>query len=872
MRMLLNGISRMHLTARRLLPAMLVAIILLCCWSLPAAAQSRQKISINDSWRFSLGKHEDARAATYDDQSWTRISLPHTWNAEDAFIKERSYFRGTGWYRKSLTIPESFRGRQLFLYFEGVNQVAEVFLNGRELGRHIGGYSAIVFDISAHVEVGESNVLAVRVDNSHNPDIPPLNADFTFYGGIYRDVWLVATDPIHIDMLDYASPGVYISTPGVSAASSRVSVRGTVVNDSNEDRNVLLRHRIVDGDGREIRRLEQGLVLPAKRSLPFGQTSQEIPAPKLWSPSSPYLYQVHTEVVADDSLLDALTNPLGFRWFSVDGQKGFMLNGKPMKLYGTNRHQDWPGYGSALPNWAHRRDLEIIKNDGFNFLRLAHYPQDPVVLAEADRLGLLIWEETPLVNLITTTPAFAENCENMLLEMIRQHYNHPSIAMWGYMNEIMLRRPESLPKNYYKKLLALSQRLEELTREEDPGRLTVTAQSNEEVYNGKGVSDLPDILGMNLYFGWYYHDFAGLGDFLDELNRKHPDRPLLVSEYGAGSDDRVHTADPKRFDFSTQYQQRFHEENFREILERDYMVGSAIWNQFDFGSGHRQDTRNAINQKGIYYFDRTPKDIAWFYRAHLLDTPILHIAVRDHDLRAGSRTDDASQQVAVYSNLKSVELFLNDENLGSKELENATARWDVQLKPGENLFRASGMAQNGLIEDQWPVVYEARDGFFLDAQSPVREIAINFGAHYHHTDASDLIWEAEQAYLTADRGTTQGEARRTHHRIYGSDEDPLFQSARIGATDFRFVLPDGRYQIELGFAEIENVTSGERVFDVSVNGTVVFQNLDLTKQAGRYGALVRNMILTAVDGSGIHLELKPRTGQPLLNMCRIERL
>ena len=856
----------------RLSLALLIAASLLLFGALQLFAQSRQKISINDNWRFTLNEQADAQSVEFDDQTWPQISLPHTWNAEDAFVKEQAYFRGIGWYRRILSIPESLRGKRIFLYFEGANQIADVFLNGQELGRHVGGYSAFAFDATAHISVGDTNLLAVRVDNSHHADIPPLNADFTFYGGIYRDAWLIATQPVHIDVLDYASPGVYISTPGVSEGASRVNIRGRLVNDAAKQQAVQIRHRITDPAGLEIARIEESLLIPGNDVVEFEQTSDEIAKPKLWSPSSPNLYRVDTQVLINDQLVDEISNPLGFRWFSVDGRKGFFLNGKPLKLYGTNRHQDWPGFGSALPDWAHRRDLQIIKNDGFNFLRLAHYPQDPAVLAEADRLGLLIWEETPLVNLITTTPEFAQNCKNMLLEMIRQHYNHPSIVMWGYMNEIMLRRPESLPEGYYEKLLNLSQQLESLTRKEDPVRLTVTAQSNEEVYNGKGISDLPDILGMNLYFGWYYHDFAVLGDFLDELNRKHPDRPLLVSEYGAGSDDRVHTADPKRFDFSTQYQQRFHEENFREILERDYMVGSAIWNQFDFGSGHRQDTRNAINQKGIYYFDRTPKDIAYFYRAHLLESPVLHIAVRDHDLRCGSSAEDGNQVITVYSNLTSVHLFLNDNLLGGKRPENATARWAVRLKPGENTLRAQGDSPAGQIEDQWTITYQDRSGFFSDARSPVREIAVNVGGHYHYTDASGLIWEAEQACLRSQRGTAEGEARRTHHRIYGSDDDPLFQSARVGATSYRFAVPDGKYRVELGFAEVENVSPDQRVFDVSVNGAMVFRKLDLLSQAGRYRAVLRSLILTVNNGDGIHIELEPSAGEPLLNAVRLRRL
>lgn len=850
-------------------------LLIIMCMTGTALAQissPRQKISINDNWRFYPGDVSLSQLPEKNAAEWQRIVLPHTWNRDDAFVKEKSYHRGVGWYRKSLAVDSNFRSKRLFLYFEAANQVADVYLNGKKLGRHIGGYSAFAFDITDAVHIDQPNRLILRVDNRHDENIPPLNADFTFYGGIYRDAWLIVTDPLHIDLLDHASPGIFISTPEISARSSRVRIRGSLVNDSKERHKTIILHRLIDPQGQEITRIKEAMEIEPESRMNFDQVSEIIKSPRLWSPSDPALYRVITEVRMDEQLLDLVENPLGFRWFSVDGQKGFSLNGKSLKLYGTNRHQDLPGYGNALPDWAHRRDVQIIKDDGFNFLRLAHYPQDPAVLEEADRLGLIIWEETPVVNLISMSEAFAGNCEQMLVEMIRQHYNHPSVVMWGYMNEIMLRKPDPVPDGYYEKLLALNQRLEARVRQEDPSRLTVTAQSNEEVFNGKGVSEIADILGMNLYFGWYYQDFAALGTLLDDLNRRYPQRPLMVSEYGAGSDERVHAREAKSFDFSSEYQQQYHEENFRLIRERNYMVGSAIWNQFDFGSGHRQDTKNAINQKGIYYYDRTPKDIAYFYRAQLSDKPVLHIAARDFRYRAGSRPADAQFPIPVYSNLPEIQLLLNGESLGTKRTDNRTARWKVILEHGKNHLLARGERDGGTVQDTFSVYYTDRQSFFSTADSDVNNIAVNAGAHYQFIDDREIVWEADHAYQSNGWGFSDGQPKRTHHRIYGSKNDPLFQSAQEGVSQYRFDVPDGRYLVEIGMAEILSREPGERIFSLAVNGQKLYDAIDLAADYGPFQAVRRSVDVFVNQGQGIRIELEKIIGEPLINAIRIKRV
>lgn len=841
------------------------------------ADSPRVRYTINESWRYADGDVAGAEAIGFDDTDWRSVDLPHTWNAEDAFTESIEYRRGVGWYRRQLTLDPSLRGMRIFLHFEGANQVADVFVNGTPAGRHIGGYTAFAFDVTDLVRFDDATVIAVRVDNRHDDDIPPLNADFTFYGGIYRDVWLVATAPVHITLLDHASPGVYIDTPEVSSESATVRVRGTVVNHEPVARRVMVTNRVVAPGGDEVTSGRSEVDIPAGGTAEFMQITPRIARPRLWSPDEPNLYSVVTEVHDGDELLDRTHNPLGFRWFGVDPQRGFFLNGRPYPLYGTNRHQDRAGPGNALSDRAHREDVALVKATGFNFLRLAHYPQDPAVLAAMDRQGLIGWEEIPVVNIISLSPAFADNAERMLVEMIRQHYNHPSIVFWGYMNEVLLRQPSPMPDGYVARVRALAERLEARVRAEDATRATVIAVSFHEIDDGSGLQDVADVMGLNLYFGWYYDTLDGFGPFLDSLHAKHPTRPLLISEYGAGSDERIHTLEPRAFDFSTQHQQRFHEASFRQIRERAYLTGSAVWNQFDFGSKGRHDSKPNINQKGLLHLDRRPKDVWHYYRAVLHEAPVLHIATRDWPVRAGSRAQDAHQPVVVYSNLPHVELIVNNESLGAKRPVNGTAEWVVPLRDGTNRLEARGRdgdAGTGVGSAEIDVVdvrYEDRSHLFTDAAGPVTVLAVNAGSHYQYMDDTSTVWEADRTYVSGSWGHAGGVTRLRHHRIFGSRDDPLFQIQREGVHEYRFDVPDGVYEVGLRFVEMEHADAGRRVFDVHVNGRVLLPTLDLAASHGRYVAVERTVVAEAIDGRGLTVGLAAVVGEPIISGILLHR-
>jgi beta-galactosidase len=853
----------------------LATILLVLSFGMLRAKENTPRMirSLNEGWRFDLAEHAEGVAApSYDDSRWSRVSLPHTWNVNDAFDKERSYHRGVGWYRRTLPLDSTFAGKKLFLYFEAANQVADVFVNGQFVGQHIGGYTAFVFPITDGVVIGRQNVIAVRVDNRHSDDIPPLNADFTFYGGIYRDVWLIATEPVHLDVLDHASPGVFIDTPEISEHSARVLVRGTIVNESTKRTAVELIHHIFDEENKRIASFRRSLTLLPGERKQFEQRSDRIRNPRLWSPDHPYLYKLRTEIRSGNWLLDVVEDRFGFRWFGISPEKKFLLNGKPFKLIGTNRHQDRAGMGNALPDSYHRRDVELVKATGFNFLRTAHYPQDRSLLEAADRLGLLVWQETPIVNIISMSSAFAENCERMLVEMIRQYYNHPSVVFWGYMNEVMLREPNPIPEGYYKHLIDLAKRLEARLKNEDSSRLSVTAISFHEIDNGTGFGDIPDVHGMNLYFGWYYQELSSWGRFLDSLKMKRPDRVYMVSEYGADSDERVHTLQPRAFDFSSEYIQDFHLATFPQLMERDFIIGTAVWNQFDFGSNHLQDTKRSLNQKGLFFYDRTPKDVWHYYRAKLLKQPILHIG-REWLLRAGSQQGDERQPIRVFTNCDSVAFTLNGALLGRKSPVNAFIELVLPLQAGANRLEAEGGSGTSTIRDGVTVVYDDRTSLFSKNAAAGSHIAVNVGAHYSYTDAAGVVWEWDRAF---EEGATKwgyvgGRAGRTHRSIRNTEDDPLFQAYREDAHSYRFLVPPGTYHVELGFVDPLLEGAGKRVFDLHINEENVFAAIDLAGQYGRDRAVRISTTIEVKNRAGLTIESVPRIGLPILSSIFVRR-
>lgn len=853
-----------------------------------AGTSARTKVSLNDGWRFLPDGREFAEKPWLSDAGWDRVSLPHTWNAHDPFDDVESYRRGTAWYRKTITLGEELRTKRIFLYFEGVNQTANVYVNGAFAGNHKGGYTAFAFDVTDLIKfdgVRNDNLIAVQVDNSHDPQIPPLSVGFALYGGIYRDVWLIATDPVHIDVTDHASSGLYVTAPNVTQARAEVRVRGTIVNSGSDERQVRVVSTLVDSSGAPVAEGINVVTAPARGRVALMQTLSVLANPHLWSPDRPYLYQLHTSVYDGPVLRDRVSNAIGLRWFSFDPNGGFSLNGEKLKLRGTNRHQDMAGFGSALSNDQHVRDLKSIKDMGANFLRLAHYPQDPAVLDAADKLGLLIWEEIPVVNHITPSDEFAQNSRTALREMIRQHYNHPSVVLWGMMNEVFLwskagaRIGKQADTMYMRQVRDFAAGLDRIARAEDPTRFTTMAIHGSEDYDKSGVANVTQVLGVNVYSGWYSGVFEDFGNSLDRRHAQHPQQVIFISEYGSGSDLRLNSLRPERFDHSSTWHRMFHEAYLRQINARPYLAGSAIWSQFDFSQPHIGESMPNMNQKGMYTFDRKPKDVFYLYRANWNPEPMVYIASRDWTRRTGTSDTTAGpgrhpvmQPVDVYANVEGVELFANGKSLGTKQPDDLRkVSWQVPFADGENVIEARGTRAGQSYTDRMVIHFHYYPNSLRDPSVPFQSIAVNVGSNAQFSDEDGVVWEADQPYRAGAFGFVGGERKLMERAVIitNTPRTGLFVTYRTGLTGYRFDVPDGDYLVELDFAEPDLIKRGDRVFDVDINGRLVLTAIDLAGDNGTGRARTVVVNATASQNSGLAIGFRATSGQAILNGIRV---
>ncbi len=665
---------------------------------------SRRVVPLSDDWRFKKGEIRGAEKENFNGSSWDRVSLPHTWNARDVYdtrnIRDdldvfELYDRGPSWYRKSFSLEPSVRGQRLFLQFLGANQVADAWLNGKYLGQHRGGYTGFEFDITDVARIGRENLLAVRVDNSFNYDIPPHTADFDFFGGLYRQVQLLVTHPIHVK-------DVNVTTPNVSSESATVRVVTTLANQTSTPRRVRFVTNIVNPYGEIVRSMVDEKDLPASGSLPVEQLSDSITNPLLWSPKYPWLYKVYSTLYNDKGeALDQTVSPLGFRWYSFSADQGFSMNGERLKIKGVNYHQDYLNKGNAVPLAQKREDILHIKRMGANFVRLAHYPHHPYVLDLCDSVGLLVWQEIPVVNSVGGKK-FGDNAKQMLREMIGRDKNHPSIILWGLGNEFSR---DFQPKETLGDQKVLLGELNALAKQLDPSRLTTQAQNH---YTDSSVMAITDVQGRNRYYGWYEGTYDDFGRVLDEERKQFPTWKFLVSEYGAEAKYGYHVDNPRIFDHSETYQLDFHRVTWKAIEERPWIAGAAIWTMFDFSSFVKIGNIPRINQKGMMTADRKPKDVYYFYQSQWSDEPMVYIV--SHTWTHRTATRGLPQTVRLFSNCSSVELFLNGKSLGGKI---GGYEWSVPFAEGNNSLKAVGQKDGQTVADEMAVYVRfpgAKDG------------------------------------------------------------------------------------------------------------------------------------------------------------------
>ena len=605
----------------------------------------RQIMNINAGWAFS--KEANAIPATLP-TDWESVQLPHSWNAVDGQDGGNDYFRGTAYYAKTIVKSELPAADRWYLELQGANSSADVYLDGKKLAHHDGGYSTWRVDLTADLK--DESLLVVAVDNAPNETVYPQMADFTFYGGIYRDVNIVCVSESHFDLDYFGGPGIAV-TPEIVGKDAKVSIQTWV---TNQKPGQVIRYTITSRCGCRTWTSETA----------DNSTVLEIKDVHLWhGRKDPYLYTAKAELVENGEVIDNVQTRFGCRTFKIDPDNGFILNGEEYPLRGVSRHQDRWGIGNALLPEHHKEDIDLICEVGATTIRLAHYQHAQYFYDLCDERGLVIWAEIPYIS--KHMPTGRENTISQMKELITQNYNHPSIVVWGLSNEIGIGGgAEDMMENH--------RILNDMCHEMDKTRLTTIAAVSMCKMDDPYLQ-IPDVVSYNHYFGWYGGETSMNGPWFDKFHAMHPSIPIGCSEYGCEALN-WHTSDPRQGDYTEEYQSFYHEELIKQLFTRKYMWATHVWNMFDFGADARSEGgENGQNHKGLVTFDRKyKKDSFYAYKAWLSDDPFVHLTSK----RYIDRVEDVTK-VTVYSNQPEVELFANGVSLGKKTAEDHFFRFDV---------------------------------------------------------------------------------------------------------------------------------------------------------------------------------------------------
>ena len=596
----------------------------------------RQVINLNYKWAFSKAA---TALPTAIDNKWDFVNLPHSWNAIDGQDGGNDYFRGTAYYAKNIDKMELPESEKYFLELRGANSSADVYMNGKHLAHHDGGYSTWRVDVTEHLEL--NNLLVVTVDNAPNDRVYPQTADFTFYGGLYRDVNLIAVPASHFDLEYYGGSGIKV-TPVVDGNNANVEVE-VFVTDSKLGQSV--RYTLLDQEGNVV---AESVSSDTKANFVLENVH------KWHGRKDPYLYTARAELLENASAIDEVSARFGCRSFAIDPDKGFILNGEEYPLRGVSRHQDRWGKGNALSREDHEEDVAYICEMGATTIRLAHYQHDQYFYDLCDETGLVIWAEIPYISQHMATGR--ENTISQMKELITQNYNHPCIVVWGLSNEITM-KGEKDPD-----LLENHRILNDLCHEMDKTRLTTMAVVSMCPMDAEYL-EIPDTVSYNHYFGWYGGETSMNGPWFDKFHKMHPALPIGISEYGCEALN-WHTSKPVQGDYTEEYQAYYHEELIKCIDERPYLWATHVWNMYDFGADARAEGgENGQNHKGLMTMDRKyKKDAFYAYKAWLNPEPMVHLCGK----RYVDRVEDVTK-VTVYSNCQSVELFANGTSLGVQQ-------------------------------------------------------------------------------------------------------------------------------------------------------------------------------------------------------------
>ena len=622
----------------------------------------RQIVNFNADWLFSK---EAAAVPAKLPADWESVRLPHSWNAVDGQDGGNDYYRGTAWYAKTIVKNALPAADRWYLELQGANSSADVYLDGKKLAHHDGGYSTWRVDLTAALR--EESLLVIAVDNAPNETVYPQMADFTFYGGIYRDVNIICVSESHFDLDYFGAPGIAV-TPEITGKDAKVTVETWVTNGKPGQ---LIRYTLQTKCGCAVATVESAQT----------KVVLDIQDVHLWhGRKDPYLYTATAELVEDGQVLDSVSTRFGCRTFRIDPDNGFILNGEEYPLRGVSRHQDRWGIGNALLPEHHVEDIDLICEVGATTIRLAHYQHAQYFYDLCDERGLVLWAEIPYIS--KHMPGGRENTISQMKELVAQNYNHPSIVVWGLSNEIGIGgSDEDLLENH--------RILNDLCHEMDKTRLTTIAAVSMCKMDDPYLQ-IPDVVSYNHYFGWYGGETSMNGPWFDKFHAMHPRLPIGCSEYGCEALN-WHTSDPRQGDYTEEYQSYYHEELIKQLFSRKYLWATHVWNMFDFGADARcEGGENGQNHKGLVTFDRQyKKDSFYAYKAWLSDDPFVHLTSKRYVDRV-----EAVTRVTVYSNQPEVELFVNGVSLGKKTAEDHFFRFDVQNEGETRLVAVAGACKD----------------------------------------------------------------------------------------------------------------------------------------------------------------------------------
>lgn len=684
------------------------------------------EILLNDSWSF----HKENEASE-------QVRIPHTYNAVDG-QSGTSMWRGKGFYTRQMTLAQSDLKQSLFLEVGASAMVSTVSVNGQKVYENACPYALYRIQVNDYVNEGE-NQIEIVTDNTANDAVYPQMADFSFYGGLYRDVKLIKAPKLHFDYLDGSRDGVQIRTVKEENGSGwKVVGAGSIVCEKAKSKGKV-RMLLLD-QGEVVCETSAPMEFSGKDTFSL---SLEISKPHLWmGTEDPYLYQVKLELYEEETVVEERSISTGFRTIQITSDQGLFLNGKHVKLRGVARHQDFGGVGNAVSKENMECDMQLMKEIGANSVRLSHYQHDDYFYQRCDEEGILVWAEVPFISIISENEAAEDNIREQMRRLILQCGNHTSVYCWGVQNEITIAGENE-------EIHAHVKRMSEYTKNLDPDRYTAEANIYS-VANESPINRLAELVGYNLYYGWYYDTIPGLQKRLDEFHAACPDIPLLVTEYGVDTNPQYHSYEPKTKDYTEEYQLLFTDNALRSFEERPYFVGSYVWNLCDFGSANRDEGgKQGQNQKGLVTIDRKiKKDAFYLYKAYWSEPPFVKLG--------GSRFINRHKEentITVLSNLKKLELLVNDESVAKTENVNPMTTFEgIILSKGKNQITVRGYdGQGDLYEDQMILnCTEEEDKSYQYVKKDEGGNVINWFEKFDLTDAEEIQLDPE-GFSSADK-------------------------------------------------------------------------------------------------------------------------